>query len=70
MSDCKETNRLRELQEEGTAEKGIRADALHCLLAKIDDYSESHGAVGLADKLLDILRNDLYQHDEREAEIR
>jgi hypothetical protein len=59
MSDWKETNRLRELQEEIAAEKGIRADTLHRLLAKVDEYSESHRAFGLPDDLLNILKDDL-----------
>lgn len=64
MSDWKETNRLRELQEEVAAEKGIRADTLRRLLAKVDEYSESHRAFGLPDDLLNILRDDLAEHRE------
>ena len=37
MSDWKETNKLRELQEEVTSEKGIRADTLRRLLAKVEE---------------------------------
>jgi DNA sulfur modification protein DndC len=59
MSDWKETNRLRELQEEVATEKGIRADTLRRLLAKVDEYSESHRAHGLPDSLLNILKDDL-----------
>jgi len=59
MSDWKETNRLRELQEEIASEKGIRADTLRRLLAKVDEYSESHRAFGLPDDLLNILKDDL-----------
>jgi DNA sulfur modification protein DndC len=59
MSDWKETNRLRELQEEVASEKGIRADTLRRLLAKVDEYSESHRAFGLPDNLLNILKDDL-----------
>lgn len=40
VSDWKETNRLRELQEEIAAEKGILADTLHRLPGKVDEYSE------------------------------
>lgn len=64
MSDWKEANRLRELQEEVAAEKGIHADTLRRLLETVEQYSESHRAVGLPDKLLDILKDDL----EHEAE--
>ena len=59
MSDWKETNRLRELQEQIASEKGIRADTLRRLLAKVDEYSESHRAFGLPDDLLNILKDDL-----------
>jgi DNA sulfur modification protein DndC len=66
MSDWKGTNRLRELQEEIAAEKGIRADTLRRLLGKVDEFSESHRAFGLPDDLLSILKDDL-EH-ERSAE--
>ena len=59
MSGWKETNRLRDLQEEIAAEKGIRADTLRRLLAKVDEFSESHRAFGLPDDLLNILKDDL-----------
>ena len=59
MSDWKETNRLRELQEEIASEKCIRADTLRRLLAKVDEFSESHRAFGLPDDLLNILKDDL-----------
>ena len=59
MRDWKETNRLRELQEEVAAEKGIRPDTLRRLLAKVDEFSESHRAFGLPDDMLSILKDDL-----------
>jgi len=59
MSDWKETNRLRDIQEEVTLEKGISADTLRRLLAKVEEYSESHRAFGLPDDLLRILKDDL-----------
>ena len=59
MRDWKETNRLRDLQEEVAGEKGIRADILRRLLAKVDEFSESHRAFGLPDDLLNILKDDL-----------
>ncbi len=66
MSDWKETSRLCELQEEVATEKGIRADTLRRLLAKVEEYSESHRAVGLPGDLLNILKDDL----EDEAALR
>jgi DNA sulfur modification protein DndC len=62
MSDWKETNRLRELQEEIATEKDIRGDTLRRMLAKVEEYSESHRAFGLPDDLLNILKDDL-EHD-------
>jgi DNA sulfur modification protein DndC len=59
MSDWKETNRLRELQEQIAAEKGIRADTMRRLVEKVNEFSESHRAVGLPDELLSILKDDL-----------
>ena len=62
MSDWKDTNQVRELQEEIAAEKGIHADTLRRLLAKVDEYSESHRAMGLPDDLLNILKDDLREN--------
>jgi DNA sulfur modification protein DndC len=59
MSDWKETNRLRELQEEVATEKGIHADTLRRLLETVEQYSESHHPVGLPGDLLNILKDDL-----------
>jgi hypothetical protein len=61
MSDLKETNRLRELQDEVAAEKGLSADTLRRMLAKVDEYSESHKAMGLPDDLIRILKDDLQE---------
>lgn len=35
-----------------------------CLLAKVDEYSESHRAFGLPDDPLSILKDDLAEHGE------
>jgi DNA sulfur modification protein DndC len=64
MSDWKETNRLRELQDEVAREKNISPDTLRRLLAKVEEYSESHRAFGLPDDLLNILKDDLADHGE------
>ena len=62
-SDPKEFNRLRELQEEVCREKGISADALRRMLGKVEEYSESHRAMGLPDDLLNILNDDLRERE-------
>jgi len=59
VNDSQEPNRLRELQEEVAREKDVSPHTLRRLLAKVDEYSESHRAVGLPGDLLDILRDDL-----------
>lgn len=58
-TDLKELNRLRELEEEVAREKGINADTLRRMIAKVEEYSESHRAHGLPDDLLNILKDDL-----------
>jgi DNA sulfur modification protein DndC len=68
MSDWKETNRLRELQEEIASKKGIRADTLRRLLAKVDEFSESHRAFGLPDDLLNILKDDLENESKSQSD--
>jgi len=57
--DLKELNRLRGLEEEVAREKGINADTLRRMVAKVEEYSESHRAHGLPDDLLNILKDDL-----------
>jgi DNA sulfur modification protein DndC len=58
-TDLKELTRLRELEEEVATEKSINADTLRRMLAKVEEYSESHRAHGLPDDLLNILKDDL-----------
>ncbi len=63
-TDLKELNRMRELEEEVAREKNIRPDMLRRMLAKVEEYSESHRAHGLPDDLLNILKDDLAEHCE------
>ncbi len=58
-ADLNELNRMRELEENITQKFGIRADTLRRMLAKVEEYSESHRAHGLPDDLLNILKDDL-----------
>jgi DNA sulfur modification protein DndC len=58
-TDLKELNRLRQLEEEVAREKGINADTLRRMIAKVEEYSESHRAHGLPDELIRILKDDL-----------
>ena len=58
-TDLNELSRLREMEEEVAREKGIDAETLRRMLAKVEEYSESHRAHGLPDDLLNILKDDL-----------
>jgi DNA sulfur modification protein DndC len=67
-ADLGELNRLRKMEEEVAAAKGIRADTLRRLLAKVEEFSESHRAQGLPDDLLNILKDDLETVGSEETE--
>ncbi len=58
-ADLKELNKLREMEDEIAREKNVNADILRRMLAKVEEYSESHRAHGLPDDLLNILKDDL-----------
>ena len=58
-ANLNELNHLREMEEEVAQELGVRPDTLHRMLAKVEEYSESHRAHGLPDDLLNILKDDL-----------
>jgi len=58
-TDLNELSRVRNLEEKIAQEFGIRADTLRRMLAKVEEYSESHRAHGLPDDLLNILKDDL-----------
>lgn len=62
-ADLKELNRIREMEEEVAEELGVQADTLRRMLAKMDEYSESHRAHGLPDDLLNILKDDLFERE-------
>jgi len=64
-TDLNELNRIRDLEEEVAREKGIDAEMLMRMLAKVEEYSESHRAMGLPDDLLNILKDDLCRREER-----
>ena len=61
-----ELNRLTEMEDEVATELDVRADTLRRLLAKVEEYSESHRAHGLPDDLLNILKDDLYRRETAE----
>lgn len=59
MPMSKDDNQLRKIEQEVASEKGVSLDTLRRLVAKVEEYGESHRAVGLADELLQILQDDL-----------
>jgi hypothetical protein len=58
-TDLSGLNRLRELEEDVAREKGVNPETLRRMVAKVEEYSESHRAHGLPDDLLNILKDDL-----------
>ena len=55
--DLNELNRLREIEEKVSHEKGIDAETLRRMLTKVEEYGESHRAKGLPDDLINILND-------------
>lgn len=64
MPSDRDDDHLRIIEQEIAAEKGISLDTLRRLVAKVDEYGESHRAVGLQDEILQILQDDLREHAE------
>ena len=58
-ADLNKLNRVRELEEKVAQKFDIRVDKLRRMLAKVEEYSESHRAQGLPDDLLNILKDDV-----------
>lgn len=59
MNDLRETARMRKLEVEVATEKGLSAQTLQRLVSKVEEYKESHRAVGLQQELSRILQDDL-----------
>ena len=62
-ADLSELSRLREMEDEIAAEKGINVETLRRMVAKVEEYSESHRAHGLPRDLLNILKDDLQKQE-------
>jgi hypothetical protein len=67
-ADLSELNRLREMEDKIAAEKGINPETLRRMIAKVEEYSESHRAMGLPDDLLNILKDELERQPKAGAE--
>jgi DNA sulfur modification protein DndC len=65
-ANLSELKRLRELEEEVAREKAVDPDTLRRMVAKVEEYSESHRAHGLPDDLLNILKDDLENEGARQ----
>lgn len=59
MSDIQEMDKLWSLEEQVCREKNLSHETLRRLVAKIDEYSESHRRFGLPDELARILNDEL-----------
>jgi len=57
--DLNKLDHLRKLEDDIAKDKGINVDHLRRMVAKVEEYSESHRAMGLPDDLLNILKDDL-----------
>jgi DNA sulfur modification protein DndC len=58
-ADLSELSRLRDIEDKVAAERGINPETLRRMVAKVEEYSESHRARGLPGDLLNILKDDL-----------
>lgn len=59
MNDLRDTSRMRRLEAEVAAAKSLSPQTLQRLVAKVEEYSESHKAFGLQAELTRILQDDL-----------
>lgn len=59
MNDLRETPRLRRLEAEVGEEEALNPQTLQRLVAKVEEYSESHRAHGLQAELVRILQDDV-----------
>jgi len=59
MPDLRDVSRLRALEAAIAKQKGISEETLRRLVAKVEEYGESHRAQGLPEELLQILQDEL-----------
>jgi DNA sulfur modification protein DndC len=64
MTDPRDYNRLKTIEEEVALEKGISTQTLQRLLAKVEEYSEYERARGLQDDMLNILKDELRERED------
>lgn len=67
MPDGRDEAELRDIEQRVADEKEISLETLRRLISKVEEYGESHRAVGLPDELLQILQDDLRaRHTEKD----
>lgn len=66
MPDLRDESQLRIIESEVATEKKISTETLRRLVAKVEEYGESHRAQGLPDELLQILQDELRERKEKE----
>jgi DNA sulfur modification protein DndC len=59
MPDLKDDSQLRTIEADVARIKGVSEETLRRLIAKVEEYGESHRAQGLPDELLQILQDEL-----------
>jgi DNA sulfur modification protein DndC len=64
MPGSADDDELRKIEQETAAAKGVSLSTLRRLVAKVEEYGESHRAVGLQDELLQILQDELRERTE------
>lgn len=67
MPDLRDESQLRIIESEVATEKKILTETLRRLVAKVEEYGESHRAQGLPDELLQILQDELRERKENES---
>jgi DNA sulfur modification protein DndC len=60
---------LRSIEQEVAEEKGISLNTLQRLIGKVEEYGESHRALGLQEDLLQILQDDLRTRTEESDDV-
>lgn len=68
MPDSRDEAELRDIEQRVTSEKEISLETLRRMIAKVEEYGESHRAVGLPDELLQILQDDLRERQTEKGE--
>ena len=69
MKSTKQAQRLRTLVEDVSGSRHLSPETMHRLVAKIEEFSESHKAMGLVSDLQRILQDDIRTGGAVEGEV-